>query len=82
MTAIIFNAKYKPYLEHMFNGMELHNEEAINYMDKQFSKYIKSNPDFKYSQIKLNLNTCCISCTADSETIHEWQTAINHIYNK
>lgn len=52
MTAEEFNEKYKDYLEEGHYGLDIHNEEVINYLDKEFKKLIKI-PKFSYSQIKI-----------------------------
>lgn len=52
MTAIEFNDKYKDYLEEGHYGLDIHDDNVINYLDKEFKKLIKV-PGFKYSQIKI-----------------------------
>jgi len=50
-TAEEFNIKYADYLENGHYGLDLHNPEAIEYLDNEFQEFIKI-PDFSYSQIK------------------------------
>lgn len=51
MTAEQFNDKYQQYLEEGHYGLDVHNEEFINWLDGKFQEFIKK-PGFSYSQIK------------------------------
>lgn len=46
-----FDKKYKNYLEEGHYGLDIYNEEVINYLDEIFQELIKF-PNFQYSQIK------------------------------
>ena len=52
MTTKEFNEKYKNYLEDGFYGLDIHDEDVISMLDKEFEKLIKIK-GFQYSQIKL-----------------------------
>ena len=56
MTAEEFNIKYADYLEDGHYGLDLHNPEAVEYLDNEFQEFIK-DPDFSYSQIKSKFNS-------------------------
>lgn len=51
MKAQEFNNKYKDFLEKGHYGLDVHNEDFINWLDKKFQEFIKV-PNFSYSQIK------------------------------
>lgn len=80
MTRTEFNEKYKDYLEDRFTGLELSNEEVIEYLDKEFEELIKL-PNFKYSQIKGKFNWFCFYCEGvSSEKRAEIENKIKEIY--
>jgi hypothetical protein len=53
MTPQEFNEKWKDHLEEGHYGMAINNELIINVCDDYFENLRISNPDFKFSQIKL-----------------------------
>lgn len=55
MTTNEFNTKYEAYLETGHYGLDIDDENIINYLDGVFQDLIKI-PGFKYSQIKLKFN--------------------------
>lgn len=61
MTASEFNKKYKEFLVDKHYGLDIHNREAIEYLDAKFQEFIK-RPDFKYTQIKTKFNTARFYC--------------------
>ncbi len=61
MTIEEFNLKYEKYLENGFNGLEINNQDVINYLDDKFKVFIKS-PEFKYSQIKVKFGKVRFYC--------------------
>ena len=82
MNRAEFNEKYKEYLEDRFSGLELSNEEVIEYLDKEFKELIKI-PGFKYSQIKGKFNWFCFYCEGvSSEKRAEIENKIKEIYEK
>lgn len=82
MTQTEFNDKYSKYLEDRFSGLELSNEEVINYLDEEFQQLIKL-PNFKYSQIKSKFNWFCFYCEGiSSEKRAEIENKIKEIYEK
>jgi hypothetical protein len=52
MTAQEFEKKYEQYLEENYIGLEINDENVINFLDNVFTDLIKI-PGFKYHQIKL-----------------------------
>ena len=77
-----FNEKYSKYLEDRFSGLELSNEEIINYLDEEFQQLIKI-PNFKYSQIKGKFNWFCFYADGiSSEKRAEIENKIKEIYEK
>ena len=75
-----FNDKYKNYLKDRFYGLAIHNKDVINYLDKEFEKEIKANPDFSYQQIKTKFDFVCVY--AESEKNREWETEIMKLLKK
>ena len=57
MTNVEFNLKYKNYLKEGFYGMDITDYCIINYLDEEFTKEIKIDPNFVFSQIKIKLGT-------------------------
>ena len=51
MNAEEFNKKYKTFLEEGHYGLDIHNEEFIEWLDTKFQEFILI-PEFKYTQIK------------------------------
>lgn len=51
MNTIDFNNKYEKYLEKGHYGLDVHDEEFINWLDIKFQEFIKI-PGFSYAQIK------------------------------
>lgn len=72
MTSEEFDEKYKDFLEEGHYGLDLYNEEAIQYLDEEFRELIKI-PGFQYSQIKSKFNWFCFYCT---NVPHEKRTEI------
>lgn len=79
MTCKEFNEKWNEYLEERFYGLEIDNENVINYLDKEFEKEVTINPSFTYSQIKLKFDTSRVY--ANSDKTFEWERNINKIIN-
>lgn len=53
MTTEEFNKKYNNFLGEGHYGMDITYPSVINYVDKEFSKEVENNKDFRYYQIKL-----------------------------
>lgn len=70
-----FNEKWKSYIEEGFEGSETDNEDVNVYLDSEFSKEIKVNPNFKFAQIKWKFGS--IRIYADSEKTSEWENNID-----
>ena len=48
-----FNEKYKNYIEEGFEGLSIHDENVIDFLDGEFTKLIELCVPFTYAQIKL-----------------------------
>ena len=82
MTNQEFNNKYKDYIEPGFDGCELDNEEALNYLDNEFQELINI-PDFKFSQIKSKFNWFCFYCIGiHSKKITQITDKLKEIYGR
>jgi hypothetical protein len=80
MTAEQFNEKYKDFLEEGHYGLDLHNPEAIKYLDNEFQELIKI-PGFKYAQIKSKFNWFCFYADRISlEKKQEIENKLKEIY--
>ena len=53
MTVEEFNNKYYDYIEYGFNGLLIHNQSVIDYLDLEFENEISVKPDFVFSLIKV-----------------------------
>ena len=51
-----FNEKYKNYIEEGFEGLSIHDENVIDFLDGVFVDIVTDFPDFKYAQIKLKFD--------------------------
>ena len=74
MTADEFNEKYKDFLEPRFYGLAIDRNNIVRYLDKEFEKEIKVNPDFTYAQIKLKFGNPCVY--AETIKCAEWEDGI------
>ncbi|TMM58430.1 hypothetical protein FEE95_03085 [Maribacter algarum] len=75
MTIDDFNHKWKRYLGDGHYGMDINIPEVILYLDSEFDKEVKINPDFQYFQIKLKYEMCVIYAESDKTTF--WQNETN-----
>lgn len=81
MTAEEFNIKYKDYLEDGHYGLDLHDPEAIKYLDNEFQEFIKT-PEFTYSQIKSKFSSFRFYNSGVShEKTKEVEQKLKKIYN-
>ena len=80
MTTDQFNDKWGAYLEDGFYGLIIEHEEVIKYLDAEFEKEVRINPNFIYSQIKMKWGTSRVY--ADSDNTDVWESTINNIINK
>lgn len=79
MTTEEFNKKYENHLEEGFYGLAIGNESVIKYLDQEFEKYIKQNPEFQYSQIKMKFQYVRIYTNASCEQNKIWEKEIDKI---
>lgn len=56
MNVELFNKKYQRYLQEGYYGLDINNQEVIEYLDNVFKDLTKI-PGFKYSQIKTKFNS-------------------------
>lgn len=77
MTKAEFNTKWKDYLEERFYGLAIDHEAVIDYLDSEFEKESKLNPDFSYSQIKLKFGRAVVYATTDKAI--QWEDEIDRI---
>lgn len=75
MRAEEFNNKWRSYISEGFEGSETDNEDVNVYLDSEFTKEIKVNPDFKFAQIKWKFGS--IRIYAESSKTHEWEAHID-----
>lgn len=75
MTAGEFNEKYSKYLEPGHYGMDIHYSEVIDYLDREFERETKINPEFCYSQIKIKWGESRIY--ADSDNTTKWEREVD-----
>ena len=78
MTNIEFNIKYINYLKNGTFGMDITQNKIIKYLDKEFTKEIKINPSFMFSQIKIKLGTTRIYTNSNKNK--EWEEVIDRVY--
>jgi hypothetical protein len=81
MTAEEFNQKYEQYLEDGHYGLDVHDDDFINWLDGKFQEFIKT-PKFKYSQIKVKFGSgrfYCEGLTREQEI--EVENKITKIFN-
>ena len=53
MTIEEFNEKYQAYLGKRWYGLDIDNEEVINFLDNMFEYYLTKIEGFEYNQIKV-----------------------------
>lgn len=80
MTVDDFNKKYYNYIEPGHYGLAINDKNVIEFLDKEFQKLIKHNPQsFEYSQIKLKFGTSRVYCNVSSDIIEYLETNIDNI---
>lgn len=77
-----FNEKWGEYIEMGHYGLAFDNLEIIEYLDKEFTKEAKKNPNFCFTQIKLKFGRPTIYATSSEETINKWIKKLNRLINK
>lgn len=81
MTQKEFNTKWNDYLELGFYGLSFDNEEVAKYLDQEFTKEVKHNPDFSFWQIKVKFGNARIYANVDEKTQRRWEWKVNKILN-
>lgn len=74
-----FNKKWRSYLVEGFQGLDINNDDVVCFLEQEFEKEIKTNPNFQYKQIKLKCGACRIY--ASSSKVKEWEAKIDEIIN-
>ena len=82
MTSIEFNIKWECRIESLFSGLEIDDNEVAEYLDKEFTEYIKIQPDFEFAQIKTKFNNVCVYANASFEQCRQWELDIEKILNE
>ena len=77
MTLEEFDNKWEAHLEPGHYGLEINNSEIIDYLDEEFFKEVKINPDFQFSQIKLKFGFARVY--SNSNKNDEWEEHIDNI---
>ena len=80
MNADEFNNKYKNHLDHGFYGLVIDDKEVVEFLDKEFSKSIEKDSNFRYSQIKLKFGSSRVYTSSDKN--NEWEEVIDKILKK
>lgn len=81
MTVYDFNNKYEKYLEDGHSGLTIIKPEVIEYLDKEFSRIIENNPDFKYAQIEITFNYICFYSNLEPEENQRIEKEIQKLIN-
>lgn len=75
-----FNQKYIDYLEQGHYGLDLYDQDFVDWLDLRFQDFIKQ-PGFTYSQIKEKFGHGRFYCTGLTiEQIREVEDKITYIY--
>ena len=77
LTVNQFNAKYKNFLEPGFYGLDIVDQDVIDYLDAEFEKEIAVNEKFDYAQIKMKFGSCRVYATSDKTG--RWEAKINEL---
>lgn len=72
-----FNKKYQDFLMPNASGMQIENFDVLEYLDQEFAMLIKSNPNFKFSSIKVKFGLTKIYCNSEKSII--WTKEISGI---
>lgn len=79
MNIVEFNEKWKSHLEKGHYGLDIENENVINYLDKKFKLLLKDFPNFEYSQIKLKFGQARVYMEPFEINTREMEQEINNI---
>lgn len=79
MTLDEFNQKWKLQLEEKAIGLDINDNKAIEYLDYEFEKEVKKNPNFKFTKIKLKFNRVVIYTNSDNKT--KWVNELTALLN-
>lgn len=66
-----FNEKYKDYIEEGYQGLCFDIPKCTEYLNKIFENVIKTNPNFKFKQIKVKFNWYCFYSNLPTEIENE-----------
>ena len=79
MTSDEFNEKWNEYLEDGFYGMAIEHRQVIEYLDREFTKEIETNPSFNYAQIKMKFGSSRVYANSDNTQI--WEAEVDRLVN-
>lgn len=78
MTLVEFNEKWAFYKKHpTAYGLDIDDNEVIEYLDSEFEKEIRKNTSFQFSQIKLKFGRVVIYCNSTSK--NRWVDSLSDI---
>lgn len=77
MTVTQFNEKWFKYIETGHYGLDIPEQNVIDYLDKEFEKEILVNPSFNFAQIKLKFMMARVY--AESPNCDKWEKEIDRI---
>jgi hypothetical protein len=81
MNNLEFDTKYLEYLEEGHYGLDVTNEEFIDWLDTKFQEFI-TYPNFKYSQIKFKFGQGRFYCEGlPDELVKEVEDKITSLKN-
>ena len=78
INANSFNEKWKNHLIDGAYGLNIENNEVIDYLNQEFGKETTINPAFIYFQIKIKFGSCRVD-TNNYRKKEEWETEIERI---
>lgn len=80
MTKEEFNKKWEWALEEGHYGMDINDEDVINFMDGEFEWESEKSPTFFYSQIKTKFGFARVYTTSEHNDF--WEERINEILKR
>lgn len=75
-----FNNKWKNYLVYGSYGCRLQNKEALDFLNKEFSRETLTNMNFQYYLIEIIDGKVVCHTTSDKNRF--WENSLNQIYSQ
>lgn len=82
MTIDDFNQKWMAHLEEGHYGLDIYDENVIQYLDLEFSRLEKDFPFFTFSQIKLKFGRSRVYMDPKQINTNRIEQKINEIIDK